>query len=137
MFESHPMPSTLINLVPDSVKILVIAAVGLCLMVGTISLRKAMRWLNCIVLALIAAPFYPFILKILPGWLVVVLIRVAVWRAFRRIAEALLGREAVSHMIGILAADVVRGLFRGGLLLAALPFRLLRGARRDRLADSE
>jgi hypothetical protein len=131
------MLRTLITLVPDSMKILVIAAVGLCLIVGAISLRKAMRWLGWILLALIAAPFYPVILKILPGWLVVVLIGVAVWRTLRRIAEALLGREAASHMIGILAADVVRGLFRGGLLLAALPFRLLRDARRDRLADSE
>jgi hypothetical protein len=131
------MLRTLITVVPNSIKILVIAAVCLSLIVGAISLRKAMRWLGCIVLALIAAPFYPVILKILPGWLVVVLIGVAVWRTFRRIAEAVLGREAASHMIGILAADVVRGLFRGGLVLAVLPFRLLRDARRDRLADSE
>jgi hypothetical protein len=32
--------------------------------------------------------------------------------------------------MGILAADVVRGLFRWGVTFAALPFRMLRSARR-------
>jgi hypothetical protein len=131
------MLRTLITLVPDSMKILAIAAVGLCLIVGVISLRKAMRWLGCILLAVIAAPFYGVILKMLPGWLVLVLVGLAAWRTLRTIAAGLLGREAASYMIGILAADVVMGVFRGGLLLAALPFRMLRNARRDRLAGSE
>lgn len=50
------MLRTLVTLVPDSMKILVIAAVGLCLIVGAISLRKAMRWLGCILLAVPHAP---------------------------------------------------------------------------------
>lgn len=124
------MPRTLITFLPDSMRVLVIMMVGLCLIVGAISLRKAMRWLGYILLVLITAPFYGVILKMLPGWLVVVLIGIAVWRTFRLIAEALLGREGASHMMGILAADVVRGLFRWGLILAASPFRMLRNARR-------
>ncbi len=136
-FREHTMLRTSVILIPDSMKILAIAAVGLCLIVGAISVRKAMRWLGCILLAVIAAPFYGLILKMLPSWLVVVLVGVAVWRTLRLIAVALLGREAASHMMGILAADVVRGVFRGGLLLATLPFRMLRSARRDRLSSSE
>src|SRR6202167_6487326 len=124
------MMRTLISLIPDSMKVLVIMAVGLCLIVGLISLRKAMRWLGYIVLLLLAAPFYGIILKMLPGWLVVVLILIAIWRTFRLIAEALLGREGASHMMGILAADVVRSMFLGGVVLAALPLRMLRHSRR-------
>jgi hypothetical protein len=41
----------------------------------------------------------------LPGWLVVVMIGIAVWRTFRLIAEGLLGRAGASHMMGILAAN--------------------------------
>ena len=120
------MMRTLISLIPDSMKVLVIMAVGLCLIVGLISLRKAMRWLGYIVLLLLAAPFYGIILKMLPGRLVVVLILIAIWRTFRLVAEALLGHEGTSHVVGILAADVVRSMFRGGLVLAALPLRMLR-----------
>lgn len=61
----------------------VIAVVGLCLSVGAISVRKATRCLGCILLAVIAAPFYAVILKILPSWLVVVLVGIAVWRTLR------------------------------------------------------
>jgi hypothetical protein len=124
------MMRTLISLVPDSMKVLVIIAVALCLIVGAISLRKAMRCLGYLLLGLIAAPFYGVILKMLPGWLVVVLILIVVWRMFRLAAEALLGRDGTSHMMGILAADVVRGVFRGGMVLAGLPFRMLRNGRR-------
>src|ERR1022692_3492327 len=98
MISDHTtMMRTLISLIPDSMKVLVIMAVGLCLIVGLISLRKAMRWLGYIVLLLLAAPFYGIILKMLPGWLVVVLILIAIWRTFRVVAEALLGREGASH----------------------------------------
>ena len=89
-----------------------------------------MRCLGYLLLVLIAAPFYGVILKMLPGWLVVVLILTVVWRMFRLVSEAMLGQEGASHMMGILAADVVRGAFRGGLVLAALPLRMVRNARR-------
>jgi hypothetical protein len=51
---------------------------------------------------------------------------IAAWMLFRFIAETLLGRESAAHMIGILAADAVRGTFRLVLFVAAVPFRLLR-----------
>ncbi len=120
----------LISLVPDSMKVLVIVALGLCLIVGVISVRKAMRYLGYLVLVVIAAPFYGVLFKMLPGWLVVAVVLIVTWRALRFVAEALLGREAAAHMMGILAADVVRSVFRGGVALAALPFRMLRNARR-------
>lgn len=107
-------------------RVLVIMTVGLLLMVGAISMRKALRWLGYFVLVIITAPFYTIILKMVPGWLLLALLAIAVWRMFRLIAEALLGREAASHMVGILAADVVHALFRCSMLLAVFPFRVLR-----------
>ena len=132
MISEHPtMLRTLITFLPDSMRVLVIMAVGLCLIVGVISLGKAMRCLGYLLLVLIAGPFYGVILKMLPGWLIAVLIVMLVWRTFRLIAEALLGRAGASHMIGILAADVVRGMFKWSLILATLPFRMLLNARRE------
>jgi hypothetical protein len=93
--------------------------VGLCLIVGALSLRKAIRWLGYILLLLVAAPFYGLIIRVLPGWLLFVLAVISIWRMFRLVAETLLGRAGAFHMMGILAADAVRGVFRCARILVA------------------
>jgi hypothetical protein len=108
--------------------VFVIMIVGLCLMVGALSPRKAKQWLGYVVLLLITAPFYDVVLDMMPRWLLLALLVIAAWMLFRFIAEAVLGRAAAAHMMGILAADVVRGTFRLILILAAMPFRLVRYA---------
>ena len=119
------MLRTVVAFLPDSMMVLVIMIVGLCLMVGALSPRKAKQWLGYVVLLLVTAPLYDVVFGMLPPWLLLALLVIAAWMLFRFIAEALLGREGVSHMMGILAADVVRGGFRLVLFLATVPFRLL------------
>jgi membrane-bound ClpP family serine protease len=128
-FEKN-MLRTLVAFLPDSMMVFVIVIIGLCLMVGALSPRKAKQWLGYVILLLVAAPFCDIILNMLPTWLWVVLVVIAAWMLFRFVAEAILGREGASHMMGILAADVVRGAFRLLLCLVAAPFRLLRYALR-------
>ena len=126
--ENKKMLRTLVAFLPDSMMVFVIMIVGLCLMVGALSPRKAKQWLGYVVLLLITAPFYDVVLDMMPRWLLLALLVIAAWMLFRFIAEAVLGRAAAAHMMGILAADVVRGTFRLILILAAMPFRLVRYA---------
>jgi len=104
--------------------ILVIAAAGICLIIGVLSPRKAKAWIGYVVLLLITAPLVDVFMGWLPGGLLIVLTVAAAWMFVRFIAEALLGREGAAHMMGILAADVVRAAFRLVLFLAIAPFRL-------------
>jgi hypothetical protein len=122
------MLRVLLSFLPVSMMVLVIAVVGICLIAGAISLKKAMRWVGCIVLLLIAAPFYDVIFGLLPRWLLLLLSVAAVWQILRLAAEAVLGRAATSHMIGLLAADAVRGSCRFIGVVLVLPFRLARYA---------
>ncbi len=115
------MLRTVVAFLPNSMMVLVIIIVGLCLIVGLLSPRKANQWLGYVVLLLVTAPLYDVVLNMMPTWLLLAFSVIAAWMLFRFIAEALLGRAAAAHMTGILAADVVRG-------TAALPFRLLRYA---------
>jgi hypothetical protein len=124
--ENKTMLRTVVAFLPDSMMVFVIMIVGLCLLVGALSPRKAKQWLGYIVLLLVTAPLYDVVLGMLPTWLLLALLVIGAWMLFRFIAEALLGREGAAHMIGILAADVVRGAFRLALSLVAVPFRLLR-----------
>jgi hypothetical protein len=116
---------TLVAFLPDSMMVLVIMIIGLCLIVGAVSRGKAMQWLGYVILLLVTAPFYDIIINLLPCWLLVVLLVIGAWMLFRFIAETLLGRESAAHMIGILAADAARGVFRLFLFAAATPLRLL------------
>ncbi len=83
-----------------------------------------MGMLGGIVLSLILAPFVESLVGSLPSW-ISLLILVAVGIAiFRGIAALFLGQLAAAHMVGILAADVVRFFFR----LLFFPFWILRWA---------
>jgi len=81
-----------------------------------------------VVLLLLAAPFIDSAIDMLPTWLLLALLLLAMWIAIRFLAALVLGQEGASHMIGILAADIVRGVIKLGLFLAFLPFRALRYA---------
>jgi hypothetical protein len=97
-------------------------------MLGALSRRRAMSWLGFVTLLLILTPFMDVILDELPLWLLLAILLLSVWFLFRFVAEALLGRKGAAYMMGILAANAVRAVFRFGLIIAALPFRLIRWA---------
>lgn len=115
------MNSILWSLVPDSALPLVIVLLALGLIVGLIKPRAAFSIIGFFVLSILMAPLFDAIFSMLPWWLTLLIgvgFAVAIARA---LIGLLLGRHATDHMVGILAADVVRGLFRAVLL----PLRLL------------
>lgn len=109
---------------PDEAMPFVIVAVGLALIVGLIRPRAAFGVILTLILVLLAAPFVDLLLDALPWWLVLLL---AFWVGlylFRSLFALLIGPRATDEMVGGLAADAVRAVFRAGLWLAALPFRI-------------
>jgi hypothetical protein len=109
-------------LLPDEAMILVIAGIGLGLILGLIKGRPAMGILGGIVLSLILAPFVESLFGSLPSWISILILAAVGMAIFRGIASLFLGERAAGHMVGVLAADVVRFFFR----LLFFPFWILR-----------
>ncbi|HZT32754.1 MAG TPA: hypothetical protein VFA33_22895 [Bryobacteraceae bacterium] len=109
---------------PDEAMILVIALIGLGLMVGLLRLRSAGQLLGGIVLMLLLAPFIESFVGSLPSWVSFLLLVWIGWAMIRALIRFILGARAADHMVGILAADAVRGLFGVVFFVLALPFRL-------------
>lgn len=114
------MLSNLLFWLPDEAAVLVIAGIGLALMVGVINLGAAFRYLGLVCLLLVLSPFVGSLLNLIPTiWLVPIVVMVALSMA-RSLATMLIGRGATEHMVGSLAASVVRGVF----VCMFLPFRM-------------
>ncbi len=111
-------------LIPDELLILVVAVLALGFMVGLVRGRMLAAVLGGVVLMALAGPIIEALVDALPGWLLCLLLIWMGWWLLRAVAELILGKHAASHMVGILAADVVRACFRGLFWLLALPFRL-------------
>lgn len=110
-----------IAVVPDEVLPVLIAAAGFALVLG---LRQAAGALFAIAMSIVLLPaLLAPAFELLPTW--------ALWAALifigasllRLAAGLMLGQRAADHMIGILAADVVRGLAKGTLRVST---RILR-----------
>ena len=108
-------------LMPDSALPLVIVGVALLLIVGVLSRGRAVSMIGALVAYLIFVPFSGVILAMFPWWVSPLLLVGFVMSVVRAASGLLLGDRASDHMVGILAADVVRGLFKAFLF----PFRLL------------
>jgi len=107
-------------LMPDSALPLVIVGVALLLIVGVLSRGRAVSMIGALMAYFIFVLFSGVILAMFPWW-VSPLLLVGFVMSIVRAAGLLLGDRASDHMVGILAADVVRGLFKAFLF----PFRLL------------
>ena len=85
-------------------------------------------------LLMVSGPFVDSLLDTLfdlaPWWLLLLLGILLVFSLLGVVSRMLIGRRAADHMVGILAADVVRFGFRMAFGLIALPFRLLFGGQR-------
>jgi hypothetical protein len=102
----------LLTFLPDQAMVLVFAGVGLALIVGLISRRAAFNVIGCVVLLLVLSPFIEALIDGLPTWILLCLIGWVGLALMRAASNLLLGRRSTNHMVGILAADVVRGLFQ-------------------------
>jgi hypothetical protein len=110
---------------PDEALVLVIALIGLVLMVGVLRPRSAGQLLGGIVVMLLLGPFIESFVSSLPWWFNLVLLLGIGWAAIRALSRFVLGGRAADHMVGILAADGVRWLFRCVFVVLALPFRFI------------
>lgn len=112
---------TLLFLLPPEWTILAIVAIGFAVMFGMIRPRAACGWILAVCLFAAAGPILDALYDLLPGWLLLLLALGTAVSLFRWVASLVIGDDAAGHMLGTLAADVVRGCFR----LLFLPFRLL------------
>ncbi len=108
-------------LLPDSAIPLLIVGVALLLIVGVLSRGRAISIIGTLLAYLVFAPFAGVLLEMFPWWVSPLLLVVFVMSVLRAASGLLLGERATGHMVGILAADVVRGIFKTLLF----PFRLL------------
>jgi len=125
---------TLSAWLPDEFLVVGIALIGVGLMVGLITGRKAASLLGVVVLLALSGPFIDLfldtILAVAPWWLILLLATWLVFALLGSLSRLLIGRGATNEMVGSLAADVVRFGFRTIFSLLAFPFRLVFGARR-------
>lgn len=103
-------------LLPEELLPLLLVGAGLCLILGLRALAVSLA------LVAITAPFIGVIagavLDLLPWYFVVAVLVFAVLSMLRAGSNLLLGRAATDHVVGDLAADVVRFFIK-------LPFRLI------------
>jgi len=112
-------------LIPDQAFILVIAAVALGLIIRVVSPKYAMTVVGGIILMVLAEPFVEALFSWLPWWLVILVLGFTLLSMVRGLFNLGLGTRATDHMVGILAADVVRVSFRSIFRLLFFPFRLI------------
>lgn len=110
-------------LLPESALPLVIVVAAIGLITGLIPRKAAFGLLGTVIAMLVLAPFLSVLLDALPLWLLLTLMAFIALSFCRAIMNAMLGPAATSHMVGILAADVVRLFFRGLFWPLRLLFR--------------
>jgi hypothetical protein len=119
------MNAALIAFLPVELLPLLIVAAGIAMIVGARGLAASLGAAAAaiVVLPALLAPLFAQ----LPGWMLMAVVAMAALGLLAGAGKALLGKEAWASMVGILAADVARALFVGGLRLAAglvaLPLR--------------
>jgi hypothetical protein len=114
----------LLALIPDQALILVIAAIALGLILRIISPKYAASIVGAIVLMLLMEPFVDALFAALPWWVTLLVTGFFLASLLRGLFNLTLGARATDHMVGILAADVVRLSLAGIFRLFLLPFRL-------------
>jgi hypothetical protein len=125
---------TLLAWLPNEFMVLGIVLIGIGLMIGMLTLRRAVTLLGFVVLLMVTGPFVDSLvdtfLALAPWWLLLLLGAILLFSLLGGLSRLVIGREATGHMVGTLAADVVRVGFRTAFGLLALPFRLLARAQR-------
>lgn len=106
----------LILFVPQELVVFMIVGAGLAMIVG------ARRFAAGLLGAAFAIIFLPVLLAplfdVLPGWLLIAFFVLFGLGMLRGLFELVIGKHSTDHMVGILAADVVRSMFLA-------PFRMI------------
>ena len=110
-------------LLPDEFMPLVIAGIGLAMILGLLRLRKAAALIGGICLMLLTAPLFDALFDALPSWLFVLMIPILIIVVIRWLVRLVIGQRAADHMIGSLAADLVRATIVFPIRLIGLIFR--------------
>jgi hypothetical protein len=110
-------------LLPDGVLPLVIVGIGLALMVGLLNRSAAFGLLGMFLLFALLGPIVEGVMGGMPPWVGFFVFAVVILVLLKSIASLVLGRRAADHMVGILAADLVRLAVR----ILLLPFRAVAG----------
>jgi hypothetical protein len=110
-------------LLPDSALPLVIVGIGLALMVGLLNRSVAFGILGLILAFAILGPIVEGVMGELPPWVGLIILAVVILAILRGVASLALGSRAADHMVGILAADLVRL----AVQILIFPFRALVG----------
>jgi hypothetical protein len=108
--------TALLMLLPPQFAVLLIAGSGLAMILGARALAGTLftAALALVFLPILLAPLF----DALPTWLLLGLLVFFVFGLLRVVFNLLIGKRSTEHMVGILAADVVRFAFLA-------PFRLL------------
>jgi len=125
---------TLLAWLPDRFMVLGIVLIAFGVMVRLIDGRRAASLIGFIVLLMVTGPFIDSLLDALfdltPWWLLLLFGILLVFALLGALSRLMIGRRATGHMVGTLAADVVRSGCRMLFGLIALPLRLVFGGQR-------
>ena len=124
--------TTMITQLLLAISPLFIALIGLGLIVGLVSGRKAMRWLGGFVLFLLFIPIRNEILRTLPLWLWLPVMTILATRGLISVLTVLFGRGVAEHAVGTMLANGVGALFGMIVWLVSAPFRIIVYAMRSR-----
>lgn len=124
--------TTMITQLLLAISPLFIALIGLGLIVGLISGKKASRWLGGFVLFLLLIPIRNEILRMLPLWLWLPVMAILAIRGLISVLTVLFGRGVAEHAVGTLLANGVGALLGMIGWLVSAPFRIIVCAMRSR-----
>jgi len=106
---------------PDEFLVLVIAGIGLAVILQIMRIRAAAAMIGGIILLLLLSPFVDSLVGLMPSWMLALVMLCILVMILKQSIQFLIGRDAAEHMVGSLAAEAVKGLFK----LLLLPFRLV------------
>lgn len=108
-------------LLPDEFMPLLIAGIGLAVILRLMRVQAAMAIIGGLLLSFILNPFIDAFFDYLPAWISVLVLLCIGMAILRGLISLLIGQRAAEHMVGSLAAELVKGIF--SLLL--LPFKII------------
>lgn len=108
-------------LLPDEALPLLIVGIGLALILGLVSRSAAFGLVGLMLLFALLGPIVEGVMGGMPPWISLVILAVVILVLLKGMARLVLGGRAADHMVGILAADLVRLAVR----LMMLPFRAI------------
>lgn len=112
-------------LLPQEALPLLLIVGAFLVMFRMVSRRRVLGAMICFVLLPLFSPIIEVLFDALPVWVSLLFLMGMVFWCFRAIATTVLGRGAAEHMMGSLAADIVRFLVKAACLPIRLVWRIL------------